>query len=90
MQTDRHLVNIALIGFMGTGKTSVGRLVADQLRFDYLDTDELIQTATGKTISDIFKTDGEKTFRANSKKKSWKKFLYRERRRSSPPAAVCR
>ncbi len=63
MQSDRHLVNIALIGFMGTGKTSVGRLVADQLRFEYLDTDDLIQTATGKTISEIFKTDCEKKFR---------------------------
>jgi shikimate kinase len=63
MQSSRHLVNIALIGFMGTGKTSVGRIVAEQLHFDYLDTDELIQTATGKTISEIFKTDGEKKFR---------------------------
>jgi shikimate kinase len=63
MQSDRHLVNIALIGFMGTGKTSVGRIVAEQLHFDYLDTDELIQTATGKTISDIFKNEGEKKFR---------------------------
>jgi shikimate kinase len=59
----RKLVNIALIGFMGTGKTSVGRLVADQLRFEYLDTDELIQSATGRTISEIFKTDGETKFR---------------------------
>src|ERR1700733_14539108 len=63
MQSGRRIVNIALIGFMGTGKTSVGRLVAEQLRFDYLDTDEMIQAATGKTISDIFKTDGEKKFR---------------------------
>ena len=63
MNSHRHLVNIALIGFMGTGKTSVGRLVADQLHFEYLDTDELIQTATGKTISDIFKNEGEKKFR---------------------------
>jgi shikimate kinase len=59
----RHLVNIALIGFMGTGKTSVGRIVAEQLRFDYLDTDELIQSATGRTIPEIFKTDGETRFR---------------------------
>ncbi len=63
MNIARKLVNIALIGFMGTGKTSVGRLVADQLRFEYLDTDELIQSATGRTISEIFKTDGETKFR---------------------------
>lgn len=48
---------------MGTGKTSVGRLVAEQLRFDYLDTDELIQSATGKTITEIFEQDGEASFR---------------------------
>jgi shikimate kinase len=59
----RHFVNIALIGFMGTGKTSVGRLVADQLRFDFIDTDELIQTGTGRTITDIFTKDGEVAFR---------------------------
>jgi shikimate kinase len=68
MQSARHLVNIALIGFMGTGKTSVGRLVADRLHFEYLDTDELIQTQTGRTIADIFTTDGEPAFRALEQK----------------------
>jgi shikimate kinase len=63
VQNDRHIVNIALIGFMGTGKTSVGRLVAEQLHFDYLDTDEMIQSATGKTIAEIFQQDGEAAFR---------------------------
>jgi shikimate kinase len=59
----RRLVNLALIGFMGTGKTSVGRMVAEQLHFDYLDTDEMIQSRTGRTITDIFEKDGEVTFR---------------------------
>ncbi len=68
MNNDRQLVNIALIGFMGTGKTSVGRLVADMLHFDYLDTDETIQTCTGRTITDIFNTDGEPAFRALEQK----------------------
>jgi shikimate kinase len=68
VKNDRHLVNIALIGFMGTGKTSVGRLVADQLRFEYLDTDELIQTDTGRSITDIFTKDGEPAFRALEEK----------------------
>jgi shikimate kinase len=63
MQNGRHIVNLALIGFMGTGKTSVGRLAAEQLHFNYLDTDELIQTHTGRTIPEIFKTDGEAAFR---------------------------
>jgi shikimate kinase len=64
MHNGRHIVNLALIGFMGAGKTSVGRLVAEQLHFDYLDTDDLIVTRTGRTIADIFKTDGEPAFRA--------------------------
>jgi shikimate kinase len=64
MHSDRRIVNLALIGFMGAGKSSVGRLVAEQLHFDYLDTDELIQSRTGRTIADIFKTDGEPAFRA--------------------------
>jgi shikimate kinase len=68
MQSDRRIVNLALIGFMGTGKTSVGRLVAESLHFDYLDTDEMIQSATGKTITEIFKNDGEKNFRALEQK----------------------
>lgn len=68
MQSDRRIVNLALIGFMGTGKTSVGRLVAEQLHFDYLDTDEMIQSATGRTIAEIFKADGEKNFRALEEK----------------------
>jgi shikimate kinase len=63
MHLDRHLVNLALVGFMGTGKTSAGRLVADQLHFEFLDTDELIQTRTGHTIADIFATRGEAAFR---------------------------
>ncbi len=63
MHHDRHIANLALIGFMGTGKTSVGKLVADQLHFDFLDTDELIQSRTGRTIADIFNRDGEAAFR---------------------------
>jgi shikimate kinase len=68
VQTNRRIVNIALIGFMGTGKTSVGRLVSDQLHFQYLDTDEMIQAVTGKTIADIFAKEGEPAFRALEKK----------------------
>ena len=63
MHSDRHIVNLALIGFMGTGKTSVGRLVAEQLHFDFLDTDELIQVRTGRSITEIFTKDGEPAFR---------------------------
>ena len=64
MHSARHIVNLALIGFMGTGKTSAGRLVAEQLHFEFLDTDEIIQTKTGRTIADIFTRNGEPAFRA--------------------------
>ena len=64
MQPPRRLVNLALIGFMGTGKTTVGRLVAEQLGFEFLDTDEFIQARTGRTIADIFAKEGESAFRA--------------------------
>ena len=67
MQSDRRLVNLALIGFMGTGKTSVGRHVAEQIGFEFIDTDELIQSDTGRTIADIFARDGEPAFRALEK-----------------------
>jgi shikimate kinase len=67
MHSDRRIVNLALIGFMGAGKTSVGRLVAEQLHFDYLDTDDLIVSRTGRSIAEIFKTDGEPAFRALEK-----------------------
>jgi shikimate kinase len=59
----RQINNLALVGFMGTGKTSVGRLVADQLRFSFLDTDELIEIRAGKSIRDIFAREGEAAFR---------------------------
>ena len=63
MAANRNIVNLALIGFMGTGKSSVGRLVAEQLRFDFLDTDELIEARAGKSITEIFAQHGESTFR---------------------------
>ena len=68
MHNVRHLQNLALIGFMGTGKTSVGRLVAEALRFEFVDTDELIEKFTGRLITDIFAKDGEAAFRALEKK----------------------
>jgi shikimate kinase len=63
MHSNRTITNLALIGFMGTGKTSVGRLVAELLHFEFVDTDEQIQADTGRTIADIFSQDGEPAFR---------------------------
>jgi shikimate kinase len=59
----RSIQNIALIGFMGTGKSSVGQLVAAHLHFAYLDTDHVIEARADKTISDLFAQDGEPAFR---------------------------
>ena len=63
MNNARSIQNIALIGFMGTGKSSVGQLVAAQLHFAYLDTDHVIEARAGKTISELFAQDGEPAFR---------------------------
>jgi shikimate kinase len=60
---DRRIRNIALIGFMGVGKSSVGRLVAAHLDFEFVDTDRWIEQQTGKPISRIFAEDGEAHFR---------------------------
>jgi shikimate kinase len=59
----RPIHNIALIGFMGTGKSSVGRMLADQLNFTFLDTDAEIEAKAGTTIPDIFARQGEPAFR---------------------------
>ena len=48
---------------MGTGKTSVGRALAESLHFEFLDTDELIQSRTGQSINEIFAQNGEPAFR---------------------------
>lgn len=48
---------------MGSGKTTVGRLLADRLGFAYLDSDEEIERKTGRTVREIFETDGEAAFR---------------------------
>ena len=55
--------NIILVGFMGTGKTSVGRKLAAALQMSFLDMDDMIQQRAGKQISRIFAEEGEKHFR---------------------------
>ena len=55
--------NIALIGFMGTGKTSVGKELADRLNMTFLDMDEAIEKHEGRPVSDIFANEGELYFR---------------------------
>ncbi len=55
--------NIVLIGFMGTGKTTVGKVLAEKLEMDFIDIDSLISERLGKTISQFFHENGEVAFR---------------------------
>ncbi len=54
--------NLVLTGFMGTGKTTVGRILAGRLGFDFVDTDAVIESQAGP-IHEIFERDGEEAFR---------------------------
>ena len=56
--------NIILIGMMGCGKTTAGRLLAQQLGRPFVDCDELMEGHTGRTIAEIFAQDGERGFRS--------------------------
>ena len=55
--------NLYLIGFSGTGKTISGTKAAEKLQLPFVDMDELIEYRVGKSISEIFETDGEPAFR---------------------------
>ncbi len=55
--------NIILVGFMGTGKTTVGQMVAERLGRPFIDMDTIIEERAGKKISDIFANEGEAHFR---------------------------
>ena len=56
--------NIVLVGFMGSGKTTVGRLIAEKTGMTLLDMDAIIADRAGKTINEIFADEGEAHFRA--------------------------
>jgi len=55
--------NIALIGFMGVGKTAVGKVLAEKLGRSFVELDSLIEQKAGKSIPDVFQQDGETAFR---------------------------
>ena len=57
------LPTIVVIGFMGAGKTSVGRLVARALGREFVDTDLMIERSARMTISELFQREGELSFR---------------------------
>lgn len=56
--------SIVLCGFMGCGKSTVGRILAEKLGYDFIDMDDYIEKKANKKIADIFKDNGESTFRA--------------------------
>src|SRR5579864_2430073 len=72
MTATRPIQNLALIGFMGTGKSSVGRLVAQLLHFTYLDTDQVVEFRAHKSIDEIFQQEGEPAFR------QWERLIVEE------------
>lgn len=54
---------IALVGFMGSGKTTVGRLLAERLGYDFVDSDDEIVSRSGLSVGDLFRLHGEAFFR---------------------------
>lgn len=57
------IMNIILIGFMGTGKSSVAALLAKKLSMEYVEMDKLVERKAGKSVEEIFETEGEIVFR---------------------------
>ena len=55
--------NIILTGFMGAGKTTVGRILAQSCGFEFMDIDQIIVASQGKSIKEIFAEEGEEVFR---------------------------
>ncbi len=73
---------VLLIGMMGAGKTTTGRLLAQKLGWPYLDSDEQIELQTGKTVPEIWKEQGEPAFRAEESR------VLAEACRSDGPAVI--
>lgn len=67
MQIIDEAKNIVLVGLMGSGKSAVGRTVAKKLGRRFIDTDRYIERKSGKTVAEIFESDGELTFRTLEK-----------------------
>ena len=60
--------NIVLIGPMGSGKSTIGRLLAKKLNAQFIDTDEVLESRTGVSVSTIFEIEGESGFRDRESK----------------------
>ena len=57
-------VHLALVGLPGSGKTTTGRRVAERVQRPFLDFDEEIERREGRSVAEIFRTEGEARFRA--------------------------
>ncbi|BDS05582.1 shikimate kinase [Oceaniferula spumae] len=57
------LRNIVLVGFMGCGKSTLGRVLNQKLSYPMTDTDQVIEEQTGRSVAEIFESDGEEGFR---------------------------
>src|SRR3954454_7523729 len=64
-------MNIVLIGYRGTGKTTIGRKLADKLWREFVDMDVLLVERAGKTIKEIFESEGEEGFRDRESAVVW-------------------
>jgi shikimate kinase len=56
-------INITLCGMMGSGKSAIGKILANKLNYNFIDVDKIIENETKKTIKKIFEEDGEVYFR---------------------------
>ena len=64
---EREALNVALYGFMGVGKSTVGKALSERLGYGFVDMDEMIERRAGVKIKDMFAAEGEKGFRALEK-----------------------
>jgi len=78
----RRSLKIALVGFMGSGKTAAGRRLASALGFAFEDSDARVEKRTGRTVPEIFRTEGEAAFR-HEESAALREIL------SGPPGVVC-
>jgi len=64
---EREALNVTLYGFMGVGKSTVGKALSERLGYGFVDMDEMIERRAGVKIKDMFAAEGEKRFRALEK-----------------------
>jgi shikimate kinase len=89
-QTVRKGRPVVLIGFMATGKTTVGRLVAERLDRKFLDLDQLVEETAGTTVAELFRTAGEPAFRRAEAQALRKALATRETVLATGGGAACR